>query len=257
MKHFHKDFRVCTNLFETSKNKDSCFVILFVIPFVNFFFGRGNKLINLRPFPSGAVPTSRLLGEVEVDPNMWKPLKQHPIIMCQRVSTVTYTCICMYMCVYACLCMYTYVYVCIHMYMYVYVCVYKFKHTYLYLSLSLYIYAVHMIFRVANGTTSAVPRFDVQVLKKNTNIVLTFILDHSWFFGIALTMNFVFVPFFFPCISVLPSHFQRIAWKFRDPPGRPGLEAKAEAWKVPSMPIQIEDKQAVEAAHAAATASCP
>eukprot|EP00434_Breviolum_minutum_P011545 symbB.v1.2.010180.t1/scaffold651.1/size176249/10 len=36
-----------------------------------------------------------------------------------------------------------------------------------------------------------------------------------------------------------------------------GLEAKAEAWKVPSMPIQIEDKQAVEAAHAAATASCP
>jgi len=34
-----------------------------------------------------------------------------------------------------------------------------------------------------------------------------------------------------------------------------GLEAKAEAWKVPSMPIQIEDKQAVEAAHAAATAT--
>jgi len=82
----------------------------------------------------------------------------------------------MYTYVYVCICMYTYVYVCIHMFVYVYVCVYKFKYAYLYLYIS--IYAVHMIFRVANGTTSAVPRFDVQALKKNTNIVLTFILDH-------------------------------------------------------------------------------
>lgn len=74
----------------------------------------------------------------------------------------------------------------------------------------------------------------------------------------ALTMNFVFVPFFFPCIfELITISFPKNRLKVQRPPCRPGLEAKAEAWKVPSMPIQIEDKQAVEAAHAAATASCP
>ena len=118
-----------------------------------------------------------------------------------------YVCIRMYMYVYICICMYMYVYVCIPMYMYVYICICMYTYVYtnsnihIYTSIHIYIYAVHMIFRVANGTTSAVPRFDVQVLKKNTNIVLTFILDHSWFFGIALTMNFVFVPFLFLAFS--------------------------------------------------------
>ena len=113
--------------------------------------------------------------------------------------------------------------------------------------------------QVAIGTTSPVPRFAVQVLRKKLNIFLTFILDHSCFFGIALPMNFVVVPFFrphFPCYHLISKELDRL--KVQSSPCRPGhVEAKAETWKVPSMPIQIEDKQAVEAAHAAATASCP
>ena len=197
---------------------------------------------------------------------MWKPLKQHPIIMCQHVSTVTYTCICMYMCVYVCIyvCihMYMYVYVCIRMYMYVYICLCMYMYVYtnssIHIYTSIYLYMQYIWFLgLRTALPVLYPDLTFKFWKRTRASFLTFILDHSWFFGIALTMDFVFVPFFFPCISVLPSHFQRIAWKFRDPPGRPGLEAKAEAWKVPSMPIQIEDKQAVEAAHAAATASCP
>ena len=76
--------------------------------------------------------------------------------------------------VHVCICMYVYVFVCICM------CIKVQIYTSIPLSIYIYTYSTYDVnFRVANGTTSAVPRFDVQVLKKNTNIVLTFILDHS------------------------------------------------------------------------------
>ena len=114
------------------------------------------------------------------------------------------------------------VYVWICMYMYVYVCICMCIQIQIYISipLSLSIYTVHMMWILGLGTALPVryPDLTFKFKKENTNIVLTFILDHSWFFWNCLNYEFRVCSVFFPCISVLPSHFQRIAWKFRDPP---------------------------------------